>query len=391
MKILMVHNRYLLRGGEDESTEAEINLLRQHGDSVDFLELDNRSIADRSLLRTGVETVWSSHAYRIMRERIRQGGCDLVHVQNFFPLFSPAIHHAAKAAGKPVVQSLRNYRLFCLNVLFFRDQHICEDCMGKFVAWPGLLHRCYRGDLGASMAVASMLAVHRALGTWQRKVDVFQALTEFGRRKFIEGGLPADRIIVKPNFVLSDPGCGSHDGDFALFVGRLSAEKGLTTLVKAWQDIVEMPLKIVGTGPMRGELERLTSHNRMIELLGWAEQGQVLELMKQARLLVMPAEWYEGFARVLIEAFACGLPVLASNIGAMAEVVRDGFTGLHFQAGNPADLAQKARWMWEHPGNMAIMSANARHEYELKYTAELNYQLLMDMYRAAIQRARRAF
>lgn len=385
MKILMLHNHYLERGGEDESTEAEVALLRQHGHEVDFFELDNRVIASRPLLRTGVETVWSAWAYRAIRERIQRGKPDLVHIQNFFPLFSPAVHHAAKAEGTPVVQALRNYRLLCLNGTFFRDQHNCEDCLGKFLPWPGVVHRCYRQSLPSSAAVAAMLIVHRALKTWDRKVDVLMVLTEFMRQKLIQGGLSDERIIVKPNFVLSDPGPGNHDGGFALFVGRLSPEKGTASLVRAWEAMQDIPLKIVGDGPLRPQMREFEARNSNVEVLGWIDPSAVLTLMKNARALVFPSQWYEGFPRVVVEAFACGLPVIAANIGSTAEIVPDRIAGLHFQGDDDGDLVSKVKWAWEHPREAAEMGRNARKEYELKYTPARNYQLLMEIYQTAIE------
>lgn len=389
MKILMIHDRYLIRGGEDESTDVEISMLRQHGNTVDFLEMDNRIIAGQSLLRTGVETIWSSRAYRAVRERISSSQCDLVHVQNFFPLFSPSIHHAAKAEGKPVVQALRNYRLFCLNVVFLRDHRICEDCMGKILPWPGVIHRCYRGSLAGSTSVASMLVIHRALNTWKSKVDVFVALTEFARRKYVQGGLAEDHIMVKPNFTLSDPGLGYHQGNFVLFAGRLSPEKGLGLISRAWEELKDVPLKIVGDGPMLAELVELSRRNPNIELHGRLDHSTVLELMKDARLLIFPSEWYEGFPRVIVEAFACGLPVLTTNLGSMSEIVVENISGLHMHKADSFELARKVRWGWEHQGQLAEMGRNARREYLEKYTSDRNYQVLMNIYQAAVDRSAR--
>jgi glycosyltransferase involved in cell wall biosynthesis len=388
MKILMVHNRYLIRGGEEESTSAEIALLRQHGHEVDFLEADNASLTNQSLLRTGVETIWSSRAYRSVRERLRGGGHDLVHIQNFFPQFSPAIHFAAKAEGKAVVQALRNYRLMCLNVVFYRDQHVCEDCLGRFVPWPGIVHRCYRDSVAGSAAVASMLVSHRLLRTWRSKVDVFVALTQFARRKFEQGGLPPEQIMIKPNFVLPDPLPGNHGENFALFVGRLSAEKGIDTLISAWECLDHIPLKIVGEGPLSPQVREFSLSRAAVEQLGRLEQREVISLMKRARFLVFPSECYEGFPRVIVEAFACGLPVIAAEVGSTAEIVSDRSTGLHFKPGDPADLASKVAWAWDHPAEMAALGMNGRKEYELRYTPERNYSILMDIYQTAIARSR---
>ena len=389
MDILVLHNRYQLRGGEDESTDLEVALLRARGHLVELLEVDNRTIAGRQAWRAGLQAVWAPSSYRAVSNRLRAERFDVVHVQNFFPLLSPAVLFAARAGGLPVVQTLRNYRLLCPNAVFFRDGHVCEDCLGKLVPWPGVLHCCYRGSRAATGAVAAMLVVHRLLRTWERTVDIFIALTEFARQKFIQGGLPADRIVVKPNFVDPDPGPGLHDGGYALFVGRLSPEKGVRTLLAAWERLGPgIPLKIAGDGPLAGEVARACERHPQIEWLGAQPLERVYALMGAAALVIAPSEWYETFGRVVVEAYAKGTTVIASDLGALAELVEDGRTGLRFRPGNPEDLAAKVEWAWTHPRELAAMGQEARREYELKYTAERNYEQLMEMYRLAIERAR---
>nr|BAL53468.1 glycosyl transferase family 1 [uncultured Chloroflexota bacterium]BAL55908.1 glycosyl transferase family 1 [uncultured Chloroflexota bacterium] len=392
MKILMIHNRYLQRGGEDESTEAEIALLRRHGHQVDFLEVDNRVIESRSLVRTGIEAIWSPGSYRLVRERIRSSRCDVVHVQNFFPLLSPAIHYAARAEGKPVVQALRNYRLFCLNGIFFRDQRICEDCFGRSIPWPGVLHRCYRGSLAGSAVVAAMLITHRVLKTWSRQVDLFYTPSEFARQKFIAGGLPAEKIVVKPNFVESaDFHHLSPEAErkYALFVGRLVPEKGLLTLLDAWKKYeLPVPLKIVGDGPLANLVTEYARTSPFIEWLGQKARSEVYSLMRSAQILLFPTQSYETFGRVVVEAFAAATPVIGSDIGSAAELIEEGVTGFRFRPGDVDDLAARVEWAWQHPEAMAEMGRKARQTYEEKYTAERNYHLLMAIYERAISQAR---
>jgi len=218
--------------------------------------------------------------------------------------------------------------------------------------------------------------------TWQEQVDIYVALTEFARRKLIEGGLPADRIVVKPNFVYPDPGPGDGSGNYVLFVGRISPEKGIRTLVRAWQELKGVPLKIAGDGPLVGDVRRVDSEG--VEILGWRSHDEVLALMKGACFLVFPSEWYEGFPVTIAEAFACGVPVIASRLGAMAEIIVDGCTGLHFEPGDPEDLAAKVAWAWGHPQEMVEMGKMARREYQAKYTAERNYEQLRAIYQRAV-------
>jgi glycosyltransferase involved in cell wall biosynthesis len=223
-----------------------------------------------------------------------------------------------------------------------------------------------------------MLTVHSFLGTWTKRVSLYIALTEFMRRKFIQGGLPEGRITVKPNFVAPDPGMGDHSGGYALFVGRLSSEKGIQTLVEGWQRLSRtVPLKVAGTGSL---CTLVNSSAPGIEWLGQRSRSEILSLMRQAQFLVFPAEWYEGFPLTIAEAFAAGLPVLASRLGSMAELVEDGSTGLLFTPGNPVDLAAKVEWAVAHPTELAKMGRRAREEFETKYSAERNYQLLYGIY-----------
>ncbi|MFQ3615157.1 MAG: glycosyltransferase [Cyanobacteriota bacterium] len=381
MHILSIHNTYQIRGGEDESCAAEQQLLREHGHQVDLYEENNNRIQTLNLIQTALETVWSAESYQAVRQHLAQHTVDVVHIQNFFPLISPSVHHAAKDAGVPVVQTLRNYRLLCPNALFFRAGRVCEDCMGKPIPYPGVLHGCYRESRAASAVVSAMLVTHRLLKTWVQTVDCFIALTEFARQKFIEGGLPADKIIVKPNFVNPDPGIGDGRGGYMLYVGRLSVEKGLDTLIEAWQRLnPPFPLKIVGDGPLADLVETATRQQPAIEWLGRQPMPAVYKLMGNATAVIFPSKWYETFGRVAVEAFAKGTPVIASKIGAIAEVVQSGYTGRHFCPGDPDDLAQQVKWVLDNPVAWQQMRQNARAEFSAKYTAQANYQMLIDIY-----------
>ena len=385
MRILVVHNRYLIRGGEDESAAAEQEFLRQNGHEVDLYEEHNERVGELGKLRSALRTVWSTESYREMGARLRQGGYDLVHVHNFFPLISPSIYYAARAEGVPVVQSLRNYRLVCPNGVLFRDGRPCEDCLGRAVPWPGIVHACYRDSRAGTAAVAAMIGVHKHLKTWERMVSLYVAVTAFARDKLIEGGLPAAKIVVKPNFVEHALAPGTGAGGYALFVGRLSSEKGLATVLAAWQRLGRaLPLKIVGDGPLADHVEASAAGEPAVEYLGRRPLPEVYELMRDARFLVFPSEWYEPFGRVAIEAFACGTPVIASAMGGMAELIDDGHTGYLFRPGDGDDLAGVVERVLDHPDELDRMRRNVRAEFEAKYTPERNYQQLMTIYRRAL-------
>ncbi|KAF3886907.1 MULTISPECIES: glycosyltransferase family 4 protein [Nostocales] len=381
MHILSVHNKYQIRGGEDESRESEEKLLQEMGHQVDVYEEDNQQIASLNPAQLGLKTIWSKEAYNIVKQKLRSAPYDIVHIQNFFPLISPSVYYAAKEEGVPVVQTLHNYRLLCPNALFFRNGGICEDCLGQLIPYPAVMHSCYRNSQIASGGVATMISLHRSMNTWTKMVDAYIALTEFAKQKFIAGGLPEEKILVKPNFVSHDPGFSTESGGFALFVGRLSVEKGLDTLLTAWEHLgTQIPLKIVGDGPLADQVVKAAKRLPQVEWLGRKPMSEVYTLMGEAMFLVFPSKWYETFGRVAIEAFAKGTPVIAANIGAIAELVDSGRTGLHFCPGDAGDLAAKVEWVLANPKKLAQMRQEARAEFEAKYTAEKNYQKLIEIY-----------
>jgi glycosyltransferase involved in cell wall biosynthesis len=385
MRVLMVHCRYQIRGGEDECHEAEQRLLREAGVEVDSYDDDNHRVDELGRWRTAVETVWSSGSYRAIRERLQAKRYDLVHIHNFFPLISPAVYYAAQGEGCAVVQTLHNYRLMCPSGIFYRDGHICEDCLGRSVAWPGVLHGCYRGSHTGTAAVAAMLTTHRLLGTWQSKVNVYVALTEWGRQKYIEGGLPAERIAVKPNFVGQEPGPGDGRGGFALFAARLNPEKGVDALLEAWRRLGRrIPLKIIGDGPLTGQVKQAAQEIEGVEYLGRRPLAEFYDLLGQASFFVFTSTWYEGFPRVISECYARAVPLVASRIGPIADVVLDGRTGLQFRPGDVDDLVAKVGWLLDHPDELARMRQEARAEFEAKYTAEVSRRQLLAIYDRAI-------
>lgn len=383
MRVLSIHNCYQIRGGEDESREAEERLLREMGHIIEVYEENNDKVANINAMQMAVNTVWSQQAYQTVKQQLAGQPHDIVHVQNFFPLISPSVYYAAKSENVPVVQTLRNYRLLCPNGLFFRQGNVCEDCLGKAVPLPGVLHGCYRESRVATGAVATMLTVHRTMQTWMKMVDVYIALTEFARQKFIQAGFPEEKIVVKPNFVNPDPGAGEGKGGYALYVGRLSVEKGLDTLLEAWEHLVGLPLKIVGDGPLADQVVEATKKLDCVEWLGRKSIKEVHALMGEATVVIFPSKWYETFGRVAVEAFAKGTPVIAANIGAIAELIEHRRTGLHFCPGDAKDLATQVEFALAHPNELAQMRSEVRREFEAKYTAKQNYQQLMDIYNLA--------
>ncbi len=381
MRILTIHNKYQIRGGEDECREAEAGLLAAHGHQVRAIEFDNDGINPFNAAAIGIQTAWSWPSYQRTLKEIRSWKPDLVSVHNFFPVASPSVYYAARKCNVRVIQTLHNYRLLCPNGTFFRDQRVCEDCCGKLVPWPGVLHSCYRHSRAATIAVASMLAFHNLLKTWRTRIDMFIALTDFARKKFIEGGLPAERLAVKPNFVWPDPGPGEGKGDYLLFVGRLTEEKGTKVMIDAWKTAAcPGRLIVAGEGPLAALVAREASQTPSIVHLGRRPLEEIYRLLGDARALVFPSTWYEGMPRIIVEALSRGTPVIASDLGSMTEMITEGRNGRHVEPGDAGSLARAMRSAFDRTEEMYSMRASARNEFELKYTAERNYDLLMGIY-----------
>lgn len=380
-RILVVHNAYQLRGGEDAVVDAEVRLLQAQGHAVDTYFRSNHDITGSSTFSVARDTFWSRRTADEIGARVQDFRPDLIHVHNTFPLISPSIYSVARRLGVPVVQTLHNFRMLCPQAMLLREGRVCEDCVGH-VPWRAAVHGCYRGSRGQSAVMATMLATHRGLGTYRDGISRYIALTEFARDVHVRGGLPPERIAVKPNFVEEASSVGMPVGERAgyLFVGRLSAEKGISTLLTAVHGKRFGAIDMVGDGPDRALVDacpELRAH-------GWQSEETVRRFMHGAIALIMPSIWYEGFPRTLVEAFSCGLPVIASRLGSMASLIRSGETGLLFEPGNAADLGRAIEWAGAHPKEMLEMGRRCHAEYLARYTPDRNYEQLMAIYRGVL-------
>jgi len=389
MKILLVHNLYQDQGGEDVVFRQERRLLQEAGHEILEYQRHNNEIKEYSTVRRISligRTVWAADSYRDFTALLQESQPEIVHVHNTFPLISPSIYWACQKQGVPVVQTLHNYRLFCAGANFFRAGKPCEDCTTGSV-WQSVVHGCYRNSRSETAAVALMLSVHHARKTWLRMVDGYIVLSAFARSRFVNAGLPPEKIMIKANCVDPDPGKRNGRGAYALFVGRVSEEKGTHTLLKAWRQLPRnFTLRIIGDGPARAKLESEATLGGLsnITFMGHLPRERVIQLMKDARFVIFPSQLYENFPLTIIEAFACGVPVIASRLGAMPEIVGDGCCGLLFGAGDPDDLARTVTRAWQQPEYMDRLGEQARTEYESKYTAAANYRKLMEIYRQVV-------
>ncbi len=382
LKIGIVHNKYKISGGEDAVVGDERLMLLERGECVLDRFVDNEIIHSFfSKLITALSCPYSFQGRSDVDLWLKESMPDLVHVHNFFPFFSPSIFDAMYNRKVPSVFTLHNYRTICpTSLLMFKgvpdERSICNSA---FWAVP---HRVYRNSYFGTFVLSCMIELHKRIGTWSKKVDRFICLTDFSKRKFVEAGFPYEKIKVKPNF-FDDPGGidvkSIRKG--GLYVGRLSTEKGVSVLLSAW-DKVNYYLSVIGEGGVDALMPDC------IDFLGPKKQEYVIAALKKAEFLIVPSICYEGFPRVIVEAFACGTPVICSRLGSMEEIVEHGVTGLHFESGNPDSLAEAVNWMMENPKRAREMGENARLEYEAKYTKEKNYAQLKAIYNEAIEEVR---
>jgi glycosyltransferase involved in cell wall biosynthesis len=384
MRVLQVHNYYQQWGGEDEQTEHELRLLKSHNHTVQLYSRHNDEIKNYGFIRKGMlffETTWSHRSYRELREIIITFKPEIVHFQNFFPLISPSAYYACSSLNVPCVQTLHNYRMMCPMGNLVRDGIPCEECRSHSLL-KSIQYACYRNSRIQSASVAFMLKVHRLLKTWTQNIDGFIAVSEFSRRKFVEAGIPSHAIEVRPNFLNGDPGLGEGMRDHAIFVGRLEQQKGIQILLQAWRQLPHIPLIVIGKGPLGSWASNYVRKNnlRHITLVGFVPFDEVLEYLKRSLFLVMPSTWYETFGRTIIEAFATSTPVIASRLGAMAELVTDMRNGLLFNPGDADDLACKAQYLASHPLEIDRLGKAARSEFNDKYTSQAAHSRLIEIY-----------
>ena len=387
LSVLVIHNQYQQPGGEDVVVRTETQMLRRAGHRVVEFTRKNATIAEYNPLQKAsllVSTTWNQKAYGEIVELIAKERPDVAHCHNLVPLVSPAAYYACRSAGVPVVQTLHNYRLLCPPGTLYANGQLCHDCTSSLTR--GVARGCYRDSRLQTLTLATMLGAHRLLGTWDRSVDAYVALNQFSRDYFVAAGLPAEKVHVKPNFLLDDPVPRAGPGDYALFVGRLAAEKGVLEMLKAWQRLPHIPLVVVGDGPLQDQVSQKVrqSGSAHIKLLGHLSADDTQAQMQNARFLVFPSRWYEPFPMTLLEAAACGVPAVAAGIGGVPDLVVEGQTGLVFDPQNVAELAERANWAWVHPAEMSAMGSAARHLYQEKYTAEKNYEALLDIYRSVL-------
>lgn len=397
MKVLLTHNYYgsSSPSGENQVFKAERDLLRNRGHELfEFIRHSDeiRSKGVTGIMLGALSTPWNPWSAKEMRRAVDFYRPDIVHAHNTFPLLSPSIFHAVGERTARVV-TLHNYRLLCPAAIPMRKGRVCTECLEQQSIFPSLRHGCYRGSRLATLPLAINVALHRAVGTWAHQVDAFIALTEFQKEWMVKGGLPPERIYIKPNFFEGCPQAlpWSSRDDAVVFAGRLSEEKGIQHLIKAWLawGTSAPELRILGDGPLRGELISLAQTRRDIRIsfLGQVSADESALHIARARLVILPSICFEGFPMVVREAFAFGTPVAVSDLGALPFIVNDGVSGTVFPAADADALYRVVRSIWS-SGSLEELGKGARTEYELHYNEDVNYAALMDIYDRAMMHRR---
>lgn len=382
MRILIGHNYYLQRGGEDAVFESESALLQESSNDVLLYERSNEEIGASlgSKFKGFRRLKWSQQSYQEIKDLIRKFQPEIAHFHNIFYTITPSVYYACREEGIPVVQTQHNFRLLCSNGLYYRNHQPCEECSQKTLM-HGVRHKCFQNSYLQTAALANMLEHHWRKGTWKDQIDLHITLSDFSRQKYLDAGIASEKIIVKPNFVDVQEAQGENEQGFALYVGRFSEEKGISFLVDAWKDISDLPLKIIGDGPLKEQVETRVSAN--VELLGYQELSKVDEYIRKASFLIVPSQCYENFPRIIPEAYASGTPVLASRLGSLKEIVEHEKTGLLFAPQDKEDLKEKVHWVKNHPQEMKQMGQHCQEAYRQKYTKKKNYDLLLSAYHKA--------
>ena len=379
MNILIIHNKYKISGGEESVVLNEEHLLKNHGQRVKIVYFNNAEISgvfQKIKVATGI--LYCNTSKKSLKTEIKNFSPDVIHVHNIFPKISPSIFFLANKLNIPIVQTIHNYRMICPSATLLFNGRVFEKSLDQSFAWSAIKHKVYRNSYLQTFILAFHNFFHNLIDTWKSKVSGFIFLTDFAKRKFIDSKLLLDenKLFIKPNFV-EDKGFNYEREKHFLFVGRLSEEKGIDVLLESFSN-TEHIIRIIGTGPIESRVVKAAFVNPNIVYLGKQPSKRVIEEMKVCRALIFPSVRYEGMPMTILEAYSTGCPVIASNLGAMADLIVDGYNGLHFKVGDRLDLLEKL------DGLTDKMSLNARKSYLEQFTPEQNYKVLMSIYKRVI-------
>lgn len=387
--VLIVHNYYQIAGGEDSVIANEKRILEENGHKVVLYSRNNKELTNMGTfgkLLLPITSIFSLKTYREIRKLIIKHKIDLVHVHNTLALVSPSVYYAAFACNIPVVQTIHNFRLLCPAATFYREDsngngEICEMCVSKGLHCS-IKYRCYRSSRMQTLACVVSLKIHRMLNTYKRINYI--VLTDFNKDKFLQLNKKAkiidtEKIFVKPNFVdskLKNIAFEQRKNQF-VFAGRLDRLKGIHLLLKAWEDIKDSNLIICGTGPEQEWCRKFIQEKGLenVKMLGFVEHDKMREIIAESKALILPTQWYEGFPMTIVESFACGTPVIGSNIGNVGNLIKNGISGQTFQYNSVPNLREIV-------GSITDMVESTANQYKANYTSYKNYLILNEIYQS---------
>jgi glycosyltransferase involved in cell wall biosynthesis len=392
VKILFIHNYHRLgsSSGDDIVVNNEIQLLRTNGNEIVIYAKSNSEFQEQNFIHKFINLTqipWSWQNFKTLQRIIKKEDPDIIHSHTFFPFITPSAYFIASEMGKPIIQTLHDFYFFCPQAFFFKNGQICERCSEKGLH-NAILNRCFKNSFIKSSIPVITLSLIKNLNIIG-KITAFITFTKFGKSKFSQLGIPSDRIFIKPHFLPDIDNQLSYGDDKYgknfLFLGRLGDEKGIEFLIDVWQRLTDIPLVIVGSGPLEASIRRQTENMTNVKYIGFISHDDIFKELKKAYAVIAPSLCYETFNLSIVEAYTVGTPVIATNLGAMADLVIPGKTGLLFERNNKEELIEKVKWLWENKEERDRMGTNARKEFEEKYTAEKNYKMLMNIYEKAIE------
>ena len=368
--------------------EMENSLLQSKGHDTRILYFDNSSIRSVfSKIKTGIQSFYNTNSSQILKRQVNAFQPDIIHIHNLFFKASPSILYQAFQLKVPVIVTVQNYRLICSNALLLRNDEVCELCIHHKFPISGIKYKCYRSSAVESALVTGITGVHKVLNTWDNKINTVIVPSHFMKNKLSDSSLnvAAGKIVVKQNFIHDKAAMPEERNNFFLFIGRLSIEKGINTLIDCFKKNTDLKLIIAGEGPEKERIEALCKVTPSISYIGHQPKDAILSLMRRCQALVFPSIWYEGLPLTIIEAFSTGTPVIASRLGAMSEMIVDDYNGLHFTAKNVDELENCLRRINSSEEMRQKLGRQARLTYEEKFHPEVHYKSIMSIYKNAIE------
>jgi len=394
MKILAIHNfhRKGSASGDDQVFKSETAMLESHGNTVVRYTVYNDEFDSAGLIGKILSTIgmfWSFKHYKAVKQLIKSEKPDIVHIHTFFPLLSPSILYAAKRSGAKVVATLHDTRFICPCSTSLRGTQLCNECGdGHYLRM--CKYGCFKNSRIQSLIVAFIFKYHRIRKSFYRQIDKYICLNDNQIKLLSDIGFDKRKIVKKYNFVpdaeanLAPTKVEEIPDRYAVFYGRIGEEKGVRLLMQMWNQITDIPLVVIGGGPLENEFRQWASKKNNVYFLGYTEHKNCLSIVKGGEFVIFPSIWYEGCSMVEIETESLGKALISTDLGFSSEAIREGINGYKIQLGNVSEFVKKIRDLWSKPNLCKKMGENARVDYEEKYTPEDNYRQLITIYKTII-------